>query len=449
MQRKLYNTLKQWQLQSQGKTAIVIEGARRVGKSYVANQFSKNEYKTRIVIDFNHVSPQVINIFENYLYDLDAFFKYLSAFYATPLIERRSILVFDEVQMYPKARAAVKYIVEDGRYDVLETGSLISLKKNVQDIVIPSEERHISMYPMDFEEFLWALGENLMWDVIKENFAKKRPMGQAMHRKAMDLMRLYTLVGGMPQAIEEYVKSKDFSKVESVKRDILSLYEADIQKYAPSYALKVRSVFNDIPSQLQKHDKKFRLSDLQEGARYRDYENSFLWLDDARLINICYNSTEPTIGLKLRRDRLSLKCYTGDTGLLLSQAFDENGKMAPDVYKKILLDKLELNNGMIVENLVAQMLRAAGHKLYFYSKASANAAERMEIDFLISKPQATARHNISPIEVKSGNSYTLSSLRKCIDKFGKAIATPYVIHTADYKEAGGITYLPLYMVPLL
>ena len=354
------------------------------------------------------------------------------------------------MQQYPKARAAIKYLVKDGRYDYIETGSLISIKKNVEGIVIPSEEEHIKMFPMDFEEFLWAMGEEMLMPFIKDCFKSKKPMGQLMHRRAMDYFRLYMIVGGMPQAVEKYVETRDFSKVDKLKRRILDLYHSDISKFAKGYDTKVKSIFEEIPSQLQKHEKKFRLSALKEGARARDYETAFFWLDDAMIINSCYNTTEPNIGLNLNKDTNTMKCYMADTGLLISHAFDTNEIVCEDLYRKILLDKLEMNSGMIIENIVAQMLRTAGHKLFFYSNSSMTDRDsRMEIDFLIGKGKITARHNISPIEVKSSARYTLTSLKKCIAKYGSYLSTAYVIHPADLKEEDNIIYLPLYMCPLL
>jgi len=450
MKRKILDKLLKWKRESAGKTAILIDGARRVGKSYIAEEFARREYKTYIMVDFNRIGDDVKDLFRHYLNDLDLFFIYLAEYYNVKLYERDSLIIFDEIQQFPKARAAIKYFVADGRYDFLETGSLMTIKKNVKDIVIPSEERHIRLNPLDFEEFLWALGNETMLDIIKLNFEKKKPMGQAMHRKALDYFRQYMIVGGMPQAVEEYVETKDFVKVDQVKRDILTLYRADIGKHAEGYARKVESIFDEIPSQLQKHEKKFRLSSLRKGARFREYEDALFWLDDAMIVNTCYNTTEPNVGLKLNRNRMTLKCYMADTGLLISQAFDENGIVAEEVYKKLLFDKLEVNKGMLVENIVAQMLTAAGHRLYFYSNSSREDKDsRMEIDFLIAKRKISSRHNISPIEVKSGKGYTLTSLKKFIKKYKEQLNVPFVLHTADMKEEEGIVYLPIYMTMLL
>lgn len=450
MKRKIFKKLVEWKTNYAGKTALLIDGARRVGKSYIAIEFAKTNYKSYILIDFNIIGDDVKNLFEKYIGDLDTFFMYLSAYFNVKLYPRESLLIFDEVQLYPRARAAIKYLVADGRYDYIETGSLVSIKKNTKDIIIPSEEHHIKMYPMDFEEFLWALGNETLMDIIYKNFSEKKPMGQIFHRKAMDYFRQYLIVGGMPQAVYEYVLTKDFDRVDVIKRDILALYRNDIIKHADRYEIKVQSIFDEIPAQLQKHEKKFKLSSIKKEARFREYEDALFWLDDAMIVNNCYNSTEPNIGLKLNMNRTTLKCYMADTGLLISHAFDENGIVLEAIYKKLLFDKLEINKGMIIENIVAQMLVASGHKLYFFSNPIRNdSSTRMEIDFLISKSKVTNRHNISPIEVKSGKNYTLNSLNKFLAKYEEQVATPYVIHIADYKEENGIVYLPIYMTPFL
>lgn len=450
MKRKIYERLLEWKQKEAGRTALLIDGARRVGKSYIAKEFAEKEYKSYILIDFNRAPKEVVALFDNYLDDLDTLFMYLSNFYSTKLYERETLIILDEVQLCPRARSAIKYLVADGRYDYLETGSLMTIKKNVKDILIPSEEEHIKMYPLDFEEFLWALDNDMLMPFIRNCFEKKQPMGQALHRKAMDYFRQYMIVGGMPQAVERYVEAHDFDSVDRVKRAILELYRADIVKHAEGYEMKVEQIFDDIPAQLQKHDKKFKLSSLKKEARFRDYEDALFWLSDAMITNVCYNSTAPSIGLKLNMDRMTLKCYMADTGLLISHAFDENGIVSEEIYKKLLFDKLEVNKGMIVENIVAQMLVAGGHKLYFYSNSSRDdVTERMEIDFLIAKSKIGNRHNISPIEVKSGKNYTLRSLQKFKTKFDEQTHIPYVLHTGDLKEDDGIVFLPLYMTPCL
>ena len=456
MKRKIYHQLLDWKQNRHGEVALLIEGARRVGKSYIVEEFAKNEYDSYLLIDFSRVNNTVFDFFNLYLDDIDMLLASLELYGKKKLTPRQgkgeeahSLVVFDEIQFCPRARAAIKHLVADGRYDYIETGSLVSIKKNVKDIMLPSEEHSIEMYPMDFEEFLWAMGDEMLMPFIKTHFDKRMPMG-AFHRRAMDYFRQYLIVGGMPQAVQAYVDTRDFDKVDERKRDILDIYNNDIRKYADNVELKAAAIFEEIPGQLQKREKKFKLADLQPQARMRDYSEAFFWLADAKIINCCYNTTEPSIGLRLNEERTTLKCYMGDTGLLISLAFDEHGIEISDLYRKLMFDKLEINEGMLIENIVAQMLRAAGHKLYFFSKYSAeNANERMEIDFLVSKPTITSRHNISPIEVKSTTRYTITSLRKCMNKYSNYLATPYVLHTADMKTENGITYLPIYMTGLL
>ncbi len=449
MKRKIYQQLLDWKEHRQGEVALLVEGARRIGKSYVVEEFARNEYDSYLLIDFNKAPQMVREWFDLYLEDFDSLFLYLSQHYNVKLYERRSLIILDEIQLCPRARAAIKFLVADGRYDYIETGSLVSIKKNTQDIVIPSEERSIKMYPMDFEEFLWATGNDMLMDLIRKMYVEQKPMGQLFHRKAMDAFRLYMIVGGMPQAVKKYVETRDFDAVDTVKRDILAIYRNDIFHYANDQADKVTSIFDQIPAQLSKHEKRFRLTALKPGAKYRDWDDAFFWLKDARVVNICYNATEPNIGLKMNEERTTLKCYMSDTGLLISHTFDERGIVSSEIYKKLLFGKLEVNEGMIIENIVSQMLTASGHNLYFYSKSSANAEERMELDFLLQKDRVTTRHNIRPIEVKSGKNYTLTSLSKCMKRFGEYITTPTVLHDADLKVEDGIVYLPLYMTPLL
>ena len=382
MKRKIYNELLKWKQEEKGRVAILIDGARRVGKSYIVKEFAKNEYKSFLFIDFNSAPKDVFALFDNYLSDLDVLFMYLQNIMGVKLYERESLIVFDEVQLCPRARAAIKYLVEDGRYDYIETGSLVSINKNVKDIVIPSEERRIQMFPMDFEEFVWALGDDMLIPFIKYCFDNQQPLGSVMHRKVMDMFKEYMIVGGMPQAVCRYVESnKSFGEVDKVKRDILSLYKSDIEKYASGFETKVKSIFEQLPATLQRHEKKFRLQDIQSSARFREYETSFFWLEESQVVNICWGATEPSLGLRMKMDTQQLKCYMADTGLLISLAFNEKTIVSEEIYKKLLLDKLEINKGMLVENIVAQMLRASGHRLYFYSQYSNVAEDRMEIDF--------------------------------------------------------------------
>lgn len=449
MKRKIYQQLVEWKEQRQGEVALLIEGARRIGKSYIVEEFGRNEYDSYLLIDFNKAPQMVHEWFDLYLEDLDTLFLYLSQHYHVKLHERRSLIILDEIQLCKRARAAIKFLVADGRYDYIETGSLVSIKKNTEGIVLPSEERSLKMYPMDFEEFLWATGNETLMELIRKMYEDCKPMGQVFHRQAMDAFRKYMIVGGMPQAVKKYIETKDFDAVDEAKRDVLTIYRNDIFNYAGDQADKVASIFDQIPSQLSKHEKKFRLSALKPGAKYRDWDDAFFWLKDARIVNICYNSTEPNIGLKLNEERTTLKCYMNDTGLLVSHAFDERGIVSSDIYRKLLLEKLEVNEGMFMENMVAQMLTSSGHNLYFFSNSSENAEDRMEIDFLLQKDKVTSRHNIRLIEVKSGKNYTLSSINKAMRKYSEYLTTPTVIHTSDLKIESNITYLPIYMTPLL
>ena len=450
MRRKIYQDLLLWKEKRSQKEALLIDGARRVGKSWIVEEFAKNEYESYIMIDFTNTTQAIRSLFTDYAGQLDSFFMHLMLETGVKLHERKSLIIFDEIQKYPIAREAIKYLVKDGRYDYIETGSLMSINANVKNINIPSEEHRIDMYPMDLEEFLWALGDDMMMDYVKECFANRKPLGQSLHRKMMEYMRLYMIVGGMPQAVKDWVETKDFDEVDRTKRNILSLYRSDISKYASGQEARVTKIFDTIPSQLQKHEKKFKLSALGKGTRGRNVETAFFWLDESRVVNTCFAATEPTVGLEMRADECSRKIYMADTGLLISHAFSEAKIRAEELYRKLMHDKLELNKGMLVENIVAQMLRAAGHNLYFFSSYSkTDASERMEVDFLVPKVILSNRHNIHPIEVKSTTRYTLTSLKRFAQKYSSAIAEPIVPHTADVKVEDGIVYLPLYMAALL
>ena len=449
MRRKIYDRLLQWKREKDGTTALMIEGARRVGKSYIAEEFARNEYDSYILIDFSKAPQRVKDWFDEYLEDVDTLLQNIQLHYKRQLTPRRSLIIFDEVQKCPRAREAIKALVADHRFDYLETGSLISIKKNVEGILIPSEEDGIDMYPMDFEEFLWAMGNEVMMPYIRERFEKRQPIGE-FHREALHYFRQYLIVGGMPQAVAEYAASRDFTKVDAVKRQILRLYKNDIKKYAGGATARVSAIYDAIPGQLQKKEKKFMLSALKDEARMREYDSAFFWLEDSKMVNISYNTTAPNIGLQLNEDRTVLKCYYGDTGLLISLAFSARGIVTNEIYQKLMFDKLEIDEGMLVENVVAQMLKAAGHELFFYSNYDKEEAEnRMQVDFLVQKEVVTSRHNISPIEVKSGSGYTLTSIQKCIKKFGQYLSTPYVLHTKDVEQKDSLLYLPLYMTGLL
>lgn len=441
LKRKIYNKLINWKNTSNGETALMINGARRVGKSYLCEEFARNEYRSHIIIDFGNVSNDIIDLFNNDSSNLDLFFSKLSVFYTTALYERESVIIFDEVQQFPKARQLIKYLVEDGRYDYIETGSLIRLKKNVQDIIIPSEEEHIDMFPLDFEEFLWALGDEVTVPLIRQCFENLTPLGQATHRKIMNDFRQYLLVGGMPQVVLTYVEDKSFERVDIVKRRIINLYREDVSKFAKGYEDKVFAIFDGIPSQLSKKEKKYRLSSISKNARFRNYEDSFIWLNEAMIVNTCFNATDPNVGLALSADNSTQKCYMGDTGLLVTLAFMSQPFTENELYKAILFDKLNMNEGMIMENIVAQMLRCNGHKLYFYSRSdSKNRANHMEIDFLI-----TMGKKIAPIEVKSGDYRSHISLDKFQNKFSTKLNTPYILYTKDVLIKDDIIHLPIYM----
>ncbi|MBD5503095.1 MAG: ATP-binding protein [Lachnospiraceae bacterium] len=445
MKRKIYDRLLEWKEKDHGNCALLLDGARRVGKSYIAEQFGKNEYKSYLLIDFAHLPKEVKEIFENDLNDFDLFFNKLAAYYRVVLYRRESLIIFDEVQRYPAARELIKYLVADGRYDYLETGSLISLRKNVENIVIPSEEEHVEMFPMDFEEFLWAMGDETTVAFLKECYEGLQPLGQAVHRRVMNDFRQYMLVGGMPQAVEAYINSKNFEESDRIKKRILTLYREDITKFAKGYEAKVLSIFDEMPSQLSKTEKKYKLANMEKGARFREYENAFMWLAEAMVVNNCYNATDPNVGLSMSGEYSTRKCYMGDTGLLVTHSFMDDKYTDNELYRDILLDKLHVNEGMLMENIVAQELRANGHKLYFYSRSDTDKRENnMEIDFLI-------RHQrkICPVEVKSGAYRKHSSLDKFKSKFSGKIGQPYILYTKDIFVKENVVHLPIYMAMFL
>ena len=445
LKRKIYDKLFEWKNQSNGSTAILIDGARRVGKSYIAEEFGKSEYKSYILIDFGKAPQDVLDLFIHDSANLDLFFAKLSAFYAKTLHKRNSLIIFDEVQQFPRARQLIKYLVADGRYDYIETGSLIRLKKNVQDIIIPSEEEHIEMFPMDFEEFLWTMGDEVTVPLIRACFESKTPLGQALHRKIMNDFRQYVLVGGMPQSVIAYLKEKNFEASDVAKRRIIKLYRDDVSKFAEGYEDKVFALFDGIPAQLSKKEKKYKLSSISKEARFRTYEDSFIWLHEAMVVNTCFNATDPGVGLALSADNTTQKCYMADTGLLVTHTFMDNAFTENELYRAILFDKLNINEGMIMENIVAQMLRTNGHKLYFYSRSDTdNRENHMEIDFLI-----TEGKKIAPIEVKSSNYTSHSSLDKFRNKFSSKIGNSYILYSKDVMIKDGIIHLPFYMAMFL
>ena len=450
MKRKIYQTLLEWKNRSAGTSAIMLDGARRVGKSYIAEEFAKREYESYLLIDFATVTKDVKRFFNDYLGDLDMFFMYLLGAYKTTLTPRKSVIIFDEVQRFPRAREAIKYLVKDGRYDYIETGSLISINKNVRNIVIPSEEHRVKMYPMDFEEFLWATGHEAMMPVIRQAYEKREAVEPGLHRMIMDVFRQYLVVGGMPQVVNKFVETHDLARVDAEKRDILDLYRADIMKFGGTSKHKILAVFNAIPGELQNHEKMFSPGAVKKGAGMRTFESSFQWLESAMMVNVAYNATEPNIGLELSSDHQALKCYLGDTGLMVSLAFSENELVAGEVQQRMLTGRLERNFGMIWETVVAQMLRAAGNKLFFHVNGDLLDSEnRMEIDFLIAKATLQRRHNIAPIEVKGTGEYQTKSLDKFLKKYDAFLNEAFVIHTKNVERGDRRVYLPVYMAQLL
>lgn len=445
MRRKIMDVLKEWKATSRGRVAALIVGARRVGKSYVVEEFAKTNYKSYLLIDFTKVDDRVKDMFLHQADDFDTFFMFLQTFFNKTFYERETVIIFDEVQAFPRARELIKHLVADGRYDYIETGSLMSIRENTKDILITSEEREFKMYPMDFEEFLWALGEDEIFNGLKYFYENKKPLGQALHRKMMTLFRQYLIVGGMPQAVKEYAETRNFKLVDLEKRDILNLYKEDIEKHGGKDAQRVRQIYDLIPAQLSEANKRFIFSAIADNARYREYENALIWLKEAKIVNLCFNTTEPTVGLMSRMDISAFKCYQCDTGLLISQTFSEKDLARDEIYKKMLFDKLEFNNGLVMENVVAQMLVAAQHDLYYYAETE----DRMEVDFLITKKSLTSRKNIIPIEVKSGKNFSITSLIKYRTKFAQQVEECYVLYDGDISEKDGITYLPVYMAGLL
>lgn len=444
--RKIYDKLLDWK-KSNGTEAVMIEGARRIGKSTIATEFAKYEYKSYILIDFANVHESIKDCFQTMLNDLESFFMIISSEYKTRLYRRESVIIFDEVQKFPRAREAIKYLVADGRYDYIETGSLISIRENVEDIVIPSEERNFKMYPLDFEEFCWAFGEEPLIEYIKDCFKNKKPLVPSQHKKAMLLFRQFMLVGGMPQSIVAFLENdRDFYAADKRKRGILSLYREDIMKIRKPYRAKVIAVFDQIPGLLSKHEKRVKINNIDEGSRAIQYEDTFFWLADSMICNECFSCDDPNIGFSLTENRSYVKCYMGDTGLLVSHAFDENELSDGELYREILLDKLSINEGMLYENAIAQMLTSNGHKLYFYTHYSEEKHRNdIEIDFLLSN-NSKLKYKMYPIEVKSSKRYTVTSLERFREKFGSRIGDSYVIHPKNLiVRDDGIICLPAYM----
>lgn len=445
IKRKIYESLCEWKKTTDGTKALMIEGARRIGKSTVAEEFAKNEYKSYILVDFNNAPKKVFAMFDD-LNNLDIFFQSLSLEYNTRLYKRESLIIFDEIQKFPKAREAVKYLVADGRYDFLETGSLISIKENVDSITIPSEERKIKMYPLDFEEFASYLGEELLLDYIAGCYEKKEPLERSMHNKAMRLFKEYLLVGGMPQAVLAYKKSgRDFVSADIEKRDILNLYRDDIRKSARRYNSKISAIFENIPAYLSTHEKKIVLSEIDSNATFDRYDEPLFWLDDSMICNLCYKCNDPNVGFALNKNESAVKCYLGDTGLLVSLAFSENELAENNIYKQIMDGKLSVNQGMIYENAIAQMITAKNKKLYFYTRYSAQKHYNdIEIDFMLSNESKT-NFKIIPIEVKSSKNYSTLSLDLFHQIYRKRISNSFVIHPKNLSVEDGTVKIPPYM----
>lgn len=448
--RKIYEKMVSWKEDTKGSKALFIEGARRIGKSTIVEKFAQKEYKSYILIDFNDASDIVKDAFLNYLQDLDTFFMILSTEYRTTLYPRESVVIFDEIQQFPKARQSVKRLVKDGRFDYVETGSLVSIRENVQNITIPSEERKIKMYPMDFEEFCWAMGEESMAQYIRKCFEAGNPLTDQLHRKAMLLYRQYLVVGGMPQSVVAYLENgRSFQKADEEKRDILALYRDDIMKIEAKYQSRVLSVFDQIPAFLSQHEKRVILSDIEANASFSKFNDTFFWLDNSMIANECFNCTDPNVGLSLNEDRTYLKCYMGDTGLLVSHAFTEAEIETEDLYRQLILGRLSINEGMIFENAIMQALVCNGYKPFFYTHYNMEKHRNdIEIDFLISNKSKT-KYKIYPIEVKSTERYSITSLGRFMEKFKSRIGQAYVIDTKNYRSKNGIVYIPAYMTMCL
>ncbi len=448
--RKFYTKLLDWKAESKGSTCALIEGARRIGKSTLCKEFAKNEYKSFILIDFAVVTKKVKDLFYNHLDDLDTFFMLLQTSFGVTLYERDSVIIFDEVQKFPRAREAIKYLIADGRYDYIETGSLISIKENVKNIVIPSEERHFKMFPLDFEEFCWAMGNNQLADYIKLCFQKKEPLERNLHNEAILMFKQYMLVGGMPQSVLAFIQNaKSFEKADKVKRDILNLYHDDIMKIKARYRSKVLSLFDQIPALLSRHEKRVVFNEIVENSYAEQYEETFFWLSNSMISNECFLCNDPNVGLSVNEDRGYIKCYLCDTGLLFSHAFDENELMEEEVYKQILGDKLGLNEGMFYENMIAQMLTANGHRLFFYTHYNEEKHRNdIETDFLISN-NSKLKFKVFPIEVKSGKNYTTKSLERFTEKFKSRTELSYIIHPRNLIEKDGVLCIPPYMAMCL
>ena len=439
--RKIYDKLLQWKREWTGRTAVLIEGARRVGKSTVAEAFGRNEYDSYILIDFSIASQTVKELFYD-LSDLNFFFLQLQLHYRTDLTPRKSLIIFDEVQLFPLARQAIKALVKDGRYDYIETGSLISIRKNVQDILIPSEERKISMYPMDYEEFLWALGDHTTFPLLKSFFEKRRPLGEQMNRKLMRDFRLYMLVGGMPQAVDEYLRTNNFRMVDQTKRDILRLYEDDFRKIDPTG--KISMLFDSIPAELNKNASRYQVSSVLEGERAGTVLERISQMVDSKTVLAAYHANDPNAGMANHKDLEKFKLFLADTGLFTTLIFKDKDFTENVIYEKLLSDKLSVNLGYLYENVVAQMLTAKGDELFYYTFPNEVSRKNYEIDFLLSR-----KNKICPIEIKSSGYRTHASLDQFSSRYSSRILEKYLVYTKDFQKVQDVIMLPVYMVPFL
>lgn len=439
--RKIYDRILDWKENRSDRYALLIKGARRVGKSTIAEQFGKNEFKSYVMIDFAHTSKEIIELFDD-MYDLDFFFLRLQQFTGVKLYEKESLIIFDEVQLCPKARQAIKYLVKDGRYKYIETGSLISIKKNTENILIPSEEHKINMYPMDFEEFLWAINDEVTADTIRYLLNNKKTAGNAMHRSLMRTFRLYMLIGGMPQAIETYLETNNLQDVDNVKREIIDLYEEDFIKIDRTGL--AGDVYDSIPSSLSSNASRYVLSLARKDLRSKQVFELLPDMLSSYTVNIAYHANNPDVGMSLEKDIDCYKLFISDTGLFITLVYRDKDFTENVIYNKLLSDKLDTNLGYIYENAVAQMLTVKGNNLFYYTFGSETSNHLYEIDFLLS-----SGNKICPMEVKSGNYRSHTSLDMFCDKYSKRIKEKYVVHTKDYKWENGISYLPVYMVPFL
>lgn len=439
--RKLYTQMLLWKEEKKGETALLIKGARRVGKSTIAEEFAKNEYESYILIDFAIASKEVNGLFEDMM-NLDLFFLRLQQIYAVTLKERRSVIVFDEVQLQPLARQAIKYLVKDGRYDYIETGSLLSIKKNVKDIVIPSEETRMTLYPLDYEEFLLAMGDGTTMGLIRQNYEKLMPFGDAVHRKLMRDFRLYMLIGGMPQAVSTYLDKNNLLEVDRVKREILDLYEDDFRKIDPTG--RASRLFSAIPSQLTSNASRYTIQSVLDKGRLGQVETVIADMDDSMTVSLAYHANDPSAGMNLHKDIHRYKMFIADTGLFVTLAFKDKDFTENVIYNKLLSDKMPADLGYVYENVVAQMLRSLGYELYYYTFPTESGKHNYEVDFLISKGV-----KICPIEVKSSGYKSHASIDAFTKKFANRVQNRYLVYTKDLRKEDGLVCLPVYLVPTM